>query len=114
MLQFIYLTFAVLGAVLTALANYDFVQAYGPGFDVIKFIELANINPAAQSLSRDLLVTCGAFFTWIIVEARRLEMRNLWIVIITTFLIAFAFAAPLFLFLREKRILEMKLIKDAA
>ena len=34
-------------------------------------------------------------------------MKNLWVVILTTFTIAFAFSAPLFLYLRELRIEEI-------
>ena len=104
----IYLLLAIAGAILPTIANIDFARDYGPGFDIAKFIELANINPAAQSLSRDLSVAAGAITVWIIVEARRLKMKNLWVVIIGTFTIAFAFSAPLFLFLRERRLIELE------
>ncbi len=80
---------------------------YGSTFDIQKFIELANSNPASESLSRDLFIGAGSIFVWIINESRRLKMKNLWVVLLGTFLIAFAFAAPLFLFLRERRLIEM-------
>ena len=102
-----YLFLAILGAVLTTLANIEFVKSYGPAFDIQLFIELANNNPASQSLSRDLFIGSTAVLVWIISESKRLEMKNLWIVIFTTFTIAFAFSAPLFLYLRELRIEEM-------
>ena len=108
LLSFIYLTFAILGAILPTLANIEFAQNYGPGFDIGKFIELANINPAAQSLSRDLMVSAGAVTVWIFSETRRLKIKHLWIVLLTTFTIAFAFSAPLFLFLRERRLMELE------
>ena len=104
----VYVLFAIAGAILPTIANIDFARSYGPGFDIGKFIELANINPAAQSLSRDLSVAAGAITVWIIIEARRLKMKNLWIVILGTFTIAFAFSAPLFLFLRERRLIELE------
>lgn len=107
-LAIIYLLFAIVGGILTTLANIDFAINYGPGFDISKFIELANINPAAQSLSRDLAVGAGAITLWIFIEARRLKMKYLWVVILSTFTIAFAFAAPLFLFLRERRLIELE------
>ena len=106
-LKWIYLFLAILGAVLPTLANIEFARNYGPAFDIQLFIELANDNPAAQSLSRDLFIGSSAVFVWIISESKRLEMKNLWIVILTTFTIAFAFSAPLFLYLRELRIEEM-------
>jgi len=105
--KWIYLVLAILGAVLPTLANIDFAKTYGPSFDIQLFIELANNNPASKSLSRDLFIGSTAVIVWIISEARRLEMKNLWIVILSTFTIAFAFSAPLFLYLRELRIEEI-------
>ena len=101
------MAFAAAGAIFPTLANIDFVRSYGNSFDLGQFILLANVNPAAQSLSRDLLIGAGAITVWIISEAKRLEMKNLWIVLFASIIIAFAFAAPLFLYLRERRLLEI-------
>ena len=106
-LKWVYLLLAIFGAVLPTLANIEFAKNYGPFFDIQLFIELANNNPASQSLSRDLFIGSTAILVWIISESNRLEMKNLWIVILATFTIAFAFSAPLFLFLRELRIEEL-------
>ena len=106
-LKWFYLVLAILGAVLPTLANIEFVKSYGPSFDIQLFIDLANNNPASQSLSRDLLIGSTAVFVWIISESNRLKMKHLWVVILTAFTIAFAFSAPLFLYLRELRIEEM-------
>ena len=106
-LKWVYFFLAILGAILPTLANIEFARSYGPSFDIKLFIELANNNPASQSLSRDLLIGSSAVFVWIISESNRLKMKNLWVVILTTFTIAFAFSAPLFLYLRELRIEEM-------
>ena len=106
-LKWIYLLLAIFGAVLPTLANIEFIRNYGPSFDIQLFIELANDNPASQSLSRDLFIGSTAVFIWIISESKRLQMKNLWVVILTTFTIAFAFSAPLFLYLRELRIEEL-------
>ena len=107
-LSIIYLLFAIIGAILPTLSNIDFFIKYGQTFDIGMFIQLANVNPAAQSISRDLLIGAGSIFVWIVVESRRLEMKNLWIVIFGCFTIAFAFAAPFFLFLRERRLIEIE------
>ncbi len=106
-LSWLYLSLAIIGGILPTLANIDFIRQYG-SFDIALFIELANVNSAAQSLSRDLLVSASAVTVWIVVESKRLEMKNLWVVLLGTFTIAFAFAAPLFLFLREKRLIEIE------
>ena len=107
-LSYLYLFLSILGAILPMLANFDFATEYGNSFDIKYFISLANANPAAQSISRDLLVGATAVFIWIVNESRKLSIKNMWIVYIGTFLIAFAFSAPFFLFLRERRILEIE------
>tara|TARA_Y100001968_G_C19397034_1_gene738927 strand:+ start:1436 stop:1765 length:330 start_codon:yes stop_codon:yes gene_type:complete len=99
---------AILGAILPTLSNIEFIKYYGPGFDVISFISMANINPASASLSRDLFIGASAVTIWIVSESRRLRMKNLWIVLLSTFTIAFAFAAPFFLYLRELRLIELE------
>ena len=49
-----------------------------------------------------------AVFIWIVNESKKLNIKNMWVVYIGTFLIAFAFSAPFFLFLRERRIIEIE------
>ena len=106
-LAWLYLALAVAGGVLPWLANLDYMRAYGSSFDLGLFVQLANANPAAQSLSRDLLVGASAVTIWMVVESRRLQMRHLWVVLLSSVTIAFAFAAPLFLCLRERRLAEL-------
>ena len=108
-LQVIYLILALLGAVLPWLANLEFIKVHGGGFDLGLFINLASANPAAQSLSRDLLVSSTAVSIWIVVEARRLKMRGLTATLALCFGVAFACGAPFFLFLRERRLQELSL-----
>jgi len=107
-LSYLYLFLSILGAILPMLANFHFAMEYGNNFDINNFIALANANPAAQSISRDLLIGATAVFIWIVNESKKLNMKNMWIVYFGTFLIAFAFSAPFFLFLRERRIIELK------
>ena len=106
-LAWLYLALAVAGGVLPWLANLDYMQQYGSSFDIGLFVQLANANPAAQSLSRDLLIGASTITVWMVVESRRLRMRHLLIVLLSSVTIAFAFAAPFFLFLRERRLAEL-------
>ena len=106
-LSYLYLILAIFGALLPMLSNYNFAIEYGSNFDLFKFIQLATINPAAESISRDLFIGASAVFIWIINESKKLNVKNMWIVYIGTFLIAFAFSAPFFLFLRERRLIEI-------
>jgi hypothetical protein len=107
LLAWLYLGLAVAGAVLPWLANLDFLREHGPSFDLGLFVGLANANPAARSLSRDLAVGATAVTIWMVSESRRLRMRGLPWVLLSCVTIAFAFGAPLFLHLRERRLREM-------
>ncbi|QEY32938.1 DUF2834 domain-containing protein [Synechococcus sp. RSCCF101] len=105
--QITYLVLCVAGLILPWKANLEFIQEYGAAFDITLFISLANVNAAARSLSSDLLVGSSAVLIWIVHEGRRLKMRSLPLVLLSAVTIAFAFAAPLFLFLRERRLQQL-------
>lgn len=106
-LQVAYLILALLGAIWPWLANLEFIQAHGASFDLGLFVQLANANPAARSLSRDLAIGATAVVVWMVSESRRLKMRGLPLVLLSCVTLAFACGAPLFLYLRERRLAEM-------
>ncbi|MFO8237144.1 MAG: DUF2834 domain-containing protein [Prochlorococcaceae cyanobacterium] len=104
----LYLALAVAGAVLPWMANLDFIRSSsGSSFDLGLFIQMAAANPAAASLSRDLAIGATAVLIWIVQESRRLQMRGLPWVLLTCVTVAFACGAPLFLYLRERRLAEL-------
>ena len=70
-------------------------------------------NSLTSSITTDFLIGTIPVLVWIIIEARRLEMRHLWFYVITTFLIAFAFSCPLFLLFREFKIQAARMGGDA-
>jgi hypothetical protein len=107
-LQWLYLALAVAGAVLPWLANLEFIQLSDNVFDLGLFLRLANANPAAESLSRDLFVGATAVTIWMVAEARRLQIKGLAICLLCCVTLAFACGAPLFLFLRERRLRELE------
>lgn len=106
--QWIYLALAGAGAVLPWLANWSFIQEYGSSFDLGLFVSLANANAAARSLSRDLIIGASAITLWMVLETRRLRLRGLPWVLLSCVTVAFAFGAPLFLYLRERRLAELE------
>ena len=106
-LKWVYLALAISGAVLPWLANIEFIREYGASFDLGLFVRLANANPAAISLSRDLAIGATAVVIWIVLESRRLQMRGLPWVLLSCVTLAFAFGAPFFLYLRERRLEEL-------
>lgn len=63
-----------------------------------------NSGPAVSSLTVDLLVVAVAGSILMVVEARRLGMRFVWLYIVGSAITAFAFTFPLFLAMRERAI----------
>lgn len=105
--ELIYLALAIAGAVLPWLANLDFIRETNGAFDIGRFVAMASANPAAASLSRDLAIGATAVVIWMVRESKRLQMRGLGWVLLSCITIAFACGAPLFLYLRERRLAEL-------
>ncbi|MCU1447798.1 DUF2834 domain-containing protein [Cryobacterium sp.] len=61
-------------------------------------------GPAVSSLTTDLLVAFIAGSILILVEARRLRMKAGWAYVLLGLFVAFAFAFPLFLAMRERKL----------
>jgi hypothetical protein len=68
------------------------------------FISGAYDNAAAASLSNDLLVIALVAYVFMVVEARRLGIRRVWLYIAGSFLNAVSVMFPLFLIARERRV----------
>lgn len=100
--QGIYLVLALLGAILTWSNNIAFMRESGANaFDAMAFIEAVFVNHASSSIGWDITIACAAFITWMLHEAKTIGMKHAWVYVVLTLGIAFAFAAPLFLFMRE-------------
>ncbi len=106
-LQIFYGLCAVAGVVATGYFNLQFIGQHG-GFSAWTFITENYVNHASASISNDLLVVVVAFLGWSFVEARRLNMRHWWAYVVLTFVVAIAFALPLFLLNRERKLGEIK------
>ena len=75
----------------------------------MSYIEGLYDNPAASSFTNDLIVVVTAFLVFSFIETRRLNMSyGLWAVIfVLTLVIAAAMTVPLFMLLRERRLIAM-------
>ena len=105
-LQVIYGICAIAGVIFTMYFNVQFIIEHN-GFSLATFINENYVNNASASISNDLLVVVVAFLVWSFVESRRLSMSNWWVYVVLTFGVAIAFALPLFLLNRERRISEI-------
>jgi hypothetical protein len=102
--RIIYLILAIAGVALTWYYNLQFMQESGGTFKIADFIAASSSNAASKSISWDLAIACFAGLSWIYFESKRLGLRFFWAYIILAFGVAFAFAFPLFLFVRQGKI----------
>lgn len=97
-----------LGAVSTWYFNLRYMAKNEGVFALGPFIADAFANDAAGSLGADILVAATVGMFWMVVEARKLAMRHVWIYVVIASVVAFAAAFPLFLFMRELRMAELE------
>ena len=100
-LVFVYLALAIVGLIGTWTWN---IQAIMAASDFIGDWTMS--GPAVSSLTTDLLVAAIAGSVFIIVEARRLGMKGGWAYVLGGLLTAFAFTFPLFLAMRQRRLVR--------
>lgn len=99
-LMVIYLFLAVLGFVIPVYFNFlaDWTSTENPWWKPI--FEY----PVMSSFTADLMIGASAATLFIVSEGRRLKMKRIWLYVLLTFTVAFAFSLPLFLFIREKHL----------
>jgi hypothetical protein len=68
------------------------------------FMQMAIANPAAASLTIDLGFFCLAAVIWMVVEARRVGVRFVWVYVVLSFAIAISVSFPLFLIARQMKL----------
>lgn len=105
--QIIYGILSVLGLGLTWYHNLQFMSSGEPS-GIVAFVAGGLVNHAAASLTMDVLIAALTFQTWMVIEARKLGMRHWWVYFVLTPFIALAFAFPLFLFMRERKLAELE------
>jgi len=78
------------------------------------FIVDMYVNSASTSISNDLFVVVITFLAWSFIETGRLKISYRWwtACFIFTFLIAAAVTVPLYLLLRERRLIALKETMD--
>jgi uncharacterized protein DUF2834 len=60
------------------------------------------VNPASRSITVDIFFFGLAIVVWMVLEARRLGMRGVWLYVVFGLLIAISLTVPLFLIQRER------------
>ena len=107
-LRVVYLSLAIAGLVIPWYFNIQFIAESGGSFSIGEFIAAGSSNAASKSLSWDLGIACIAGLCWIFSESRRLGLGFFWGYVLLTFCVAYAFAFPLFLYVRQGKIESME------
>ncbi len=119
--QVIYAVLTVVGLVWT---NYYLVQftiatkgeltlANFLNFDLALFVEQVYANSASSFVGVDITIAALCAIVLIVTEGRRLKMRWWGLYIVAIFLISFGFGFPLFLFMRERKQIELLGLAEA-
>lgn len=104
-IAWLYLALAIVGAVSTWSYNLRAMSELGDAFTPQAFVLVGFQGSALLgSLAADFWVGSLASLIWMISEGLRLKMKYLWFYVVLTFVVAWACALPLFLFMRERRL----------
>jgi hypothetical protein len=84
------------------------LQLFRPGSGPLEpfsaFVEATRVNPASRSITVDIGFFLLAASAFMVIEARRLGVRLVWLYIVFGFLIAISVTFPLFMIARETRL----------
>lgn len=82
------------------------LQLMAPGMGPLDpytvFVEQARVNPASRSITVDIGFFLLAAAAFMVIEARRLGVRFVWLYVILAFVIAISVTFPLFMIARER------------
>ena len=68
----------------------------------LQFWQETMANPASRSITIDILLVGFVVLCWMLLEARRLAMRHVWLYVLASVFIAISAAFPAFLIHRER------------
>ena len=84
--------------------NLQYVWASGEISALNQFLPDLRANPASRSISVDIGLFLLAAAAFMVIEARRLGVRFVWLYVLFGFMIAISVTFPLFLIARELRL----------
>jgi len=103
-LMWLYLAFAIAGIIVPWYFNLQFMMYGDEPFTIRRFLADGMATPLSSSITTDFFISSTPVLIWMMIEGKRLKMKRLWFYFIFTFMIAFAFTCPFFLFMRERKI----------
>ncbi len=106
-LQIVYLVLAAFGAIIPWYFNIHHLMHSEVPFTIVNFFSGGFVNDFASSLVSDFFIGGIAVLIFMMYEGQRLKMKHMWVYFVLTCFISFAFACPLFLFFRERKLSEL-------
>lgn len=104
-----YLALAAIALVCCWRQNIEFMQATDVALPeaFVTFWPALLANHATTSITVDIFIFGLAAVTWMVLEARRIGLRFVWLYVVLGFAIAISVTFPLFLAARERRLHAM-------
>lgn len=100
----LYLSLAVLGAVVPYIALAPFLLEHG--LDLPRLVGEITASRAAAFGWLDVVISALVLWVFVFREGRRLGMRHLWVYVAATLTVGVSLALPLFLYVREGKLAE--------
>ena len=103
----LFLLLSIAGLIGTWYYNIQFMIT-DENVNLMNYLAQTKTTFPAQSFSYDLTIVLVTFFVWFIPDAIQLKIKHWWIFIFLGWLVALAFAFPLYLFIRERKLMGLK------
>lgn len=100
----LYGVIALVALIATWVHNIAFFSAGGGPLD---FLASCFANHAVSSMTIDLTLVSVAALVGMVVEARRIGLKYLWVYVALGFIVDISVAVPLFLIARERRLAQL-------
>jgi threonine/homoserine efflux transporter RhtA len=99
----VYLILCVAGTVLPYVQLAPFIRDHG--LDIRLFAEQMFSTPVGAFFGMDVIVSSVVLWALVIIEGQRAGMKHLWAPIAANLMVGVSLGLPLFLYMREERLL---------
>lgn len=104
MIQYLYLALCILGTVLPCSQLLPFLREHGPNVSLI--IQQLFANRISSFFGLDVIISSVVLWVLVLTEGRRHRMRHVWAYIVCNLLAGVSLGLPLFLYMRERKIVH--------
>lgn len=102
MIQTVYLILCILGTILPYSQFVPFLVEHGLNLQL--FFEQLFVNRISSFFGMDLIISSLVLWVFVFWEGSRLGMKNLWIYVVSNFLVGVSLGLPLFLLMRQRKL----------